>query len=115
METPHRSILQRSSITVVTTGGNDEVASQGVTAQSSGDLYPIITGANATCSKSNPGVPIAYTVRFLKDDTIAKMGFTTDYTANGCTLRKPSTLQVHHDGAYVPRHSSPTARATPPR
>jgi thiol-activated cytolysin len=103
LETRYKSILQRSSITVVTIGGNAEVASQAVTAQSFGDLYPIITGVNATYSKSNPGVPIAYTVRFLKDNTIAKMGFTTDYTANECTLWKPSTLQVHHDGAYVAR------------
>jgi hypothetical protein len=103
LETKYKSILQKSSVTVVTIGGNAEVASQAVTAQSFGDLFPIITGANATYSKSNPGVPIAYTVRFLKDNTIAKMGFTTDYTATECTLWKPSTLQVHHDGAYVAR------------
>jgi len=105
LETRYKSILQKSSMTAVTIGGNAEVASQAVTAQSFGDLVPIITGSNAVYSKSNPGVPIAYTVRFLKDNTVAKMGFTTDYTKTDCNLWKQSVLQVHNDGAYVARAS----------
>jgi thiol-activated cytolysin len=103
LETKYKSILQKSSVSAITIGGNAEVASQAVTAQSFGDLLPIITGANAKYSKSNPGVPIAYTVRFLKDNSIAKMGFTTDYTATECTLWKQSELPVYNGGAYVAR------------
>lgn len=103
LESRYKSILQKSSMSAVTIGGNAEVASQAVTAQSFGDLVPIITGANAVYSKSNPGVPIAYTVRFLKDNSIAKMGYTTDYTSTECTLWKPSVLAVRNDGAYVAR------------
>lgn len=103
LESHYQSILQKSSMTAITIGGNAEVASQAVTAQSFGDLVPIITGSNAVYSKSNPGVPIAYTVRFLKDNTIAKMGYTTDYTATDCSLWKQSTLQLRNDGAYIAR------------
>ncbi len=103
LESKYKSILQKSSMTAVTIGGNAEVASQAVTAQSFGDLVPIISGANAVYSKSNPGVAIAYTVRFLKDSSIAKMGYTTDYTATECTLWKPSVPAVRNDGAYIAR------------
>lgn len=103
LESRYKSILQKSSITVVTIGGNAEVAVDGVDATSFGDLIPIIKGSNAVYSKSNPGVPIAYTVRFLKDNSIAKMGFTTDYTSTECTLWKQSVLGLRNNGAYVAR------------
>lgn len=103
LETHYKSILQKSSMSAITIGGNAEVASQAVTAQNFGDLVPIITGSNAVYSKSNPGVPIAYTVRFLKDNSLAKMGYTTDYTSNECTLWKQSVLALRNDGAYVSR------------
>ena len=103
LESKYKSILQKSSMSAITIGGNAEVASQAVTARNFGDLVPIITGPNAVYSKSNPGVPIAYTVRFLKDNSIAKMGYTADYTSTECTLWKESTLQLRNDGAYVAR------------
>ena len=103
LKTKFESILRKSSMSAITIGGNAEVASQAVTAQTFGDLVPIITGENAVYSRSNPGVPIAYTVRFLKDNSLAKMGFTTDYTSTECSLWKQSTLQLREDGAYVAR------------
>ena len=83
-EIKYKEILSKSSITTITIGGNAEVASEAVTAQNYGDLQSIITGKNAVYSKSNPGVPIAYTVRYLKDNTFAKMGYTTEYQAEDC-------------------------------
>lgn len=103
MESRYKSILQRSSISVITIGGNAEVAADAVTARSAGDLAPIIKGPNAVYSKSNPGVPIAYTVKFLKDNTIAKMGYTTSYKATECKVWKESRLTVHNSGAYIAR------------
>jgi len=85
IETKYKSILKKSSITTVTIGGNAAVASEAVSAQSFGDLRPIITGKNAVYSRENPGVPIAYVVRYLKDNSFAKMGYTTEYTANTCS------------------------------
>ena len=83
-ESKYKEILEKSSITTITIGGNAEVASEAATAKNFGDLNAIITGENAVYSKNNPGVPIAYTVRYLKDNTFARMGYTTDYEVQEC-------------------------------
>ncbi|AUP81409.1 thiol-activated cytolysin family protein [Flavivirga eckloniae] len=90
------AVLKQSNITVVTIGGNAEVASEAVTAEGPGALNSIITGENAVYSRNNPGVPIAYTVRYLKDNTFAKMGYTTDYQIVDC-----STKEYQHKNAYL--------------
>ena len=81
-------ILENSSINIVTIGGNAEVTSSAVDAANitdgAGSLNYIITGENAVYSANNPGVPIAYTIRYLNDNSIAKMGYTTDYTVEEC-------------------------------
>lgn len=105
MEARYQSILQNSSMEVITIGGNAEAASYAVTAQNFGDLQPILTGENAVYSVSNPGVPIAYTVKFLKDNKIAKMGYTTDYTATECTVSHQGRYRVKCSGWYVARFS----------
>lgn len=103
LKTHYEEILKKSSMNAITIGGNAEVASQAVTAKTFGDLVPIITGSNAVYSKANPGVPIAYTVRFLKDNSIAKMGYTTSYKSTDCQLWKESHLTVHNGGGYLAR------------
>lgn len=84
-ELKSKEILASSNITTIVIGGNAEVASEAVSARSFGDLSPIIKGENAVYSRDNPGAPISYTVRFLKDNTIAKMGYTEDYKVENCT------------------------------
>lgn len=106
LETRYKSILAKSTVTAITIGGNAASAAQVVTARSAGDLVPIITGKNAVYSKDNPGVPIAYTVRFLKDNAIAKMGYTTEYTANECRRASPAWIMVRNSGGLY------TARAS---
>jgi thiol-activated cytolysin len=103
LEAKYKSILQNSTIEVVTIGGDAEAASEAVTAQNFGDLKPILTGKNAVYSKNNPGVPIAYTVKFLMDNKVAKMGYTTDYTATECTVSKLGRIRVKCSGWYVMR------------
>ncbi|WP_299260526.1 thiol-activated cytolysin family protein [uncultured Aquimarina sp.] len=88
VEAKYQEILNESNITTVTIGGNAAVASEAVSAQNFGDLQSIIKGENAVYSRNNPGVPIAYTIRFLKDNSLAKMGYTTDYVALNCTTAK---------------------------
>lgn len=105
LQLKYESILKNSSIEVITIGGNAEVASEAVTAESFGDLEPILTGENAVYSKNNPGVPIAYTVKFLKDNKIAKMGFTTDYTATECSISRPGRIRVKCSAAYITKFS----------
>lgn len=85
VETKYKSILNKSSITVVTIGGNASVASKAVEAKTFGDLNYIITGDNAVYSRNNPGVPISYKLHFLKDNTSAKLGYTTEYQVKTCS------------------------------
>ncbi|MCB0840861.1 MAG: thiol-activated cytolysin family protein, partial [Bacteroidetes bacterium] len=101
VEAKSKEILANSSITSITIGGNAEVASQAVTARSFGDLDSIITGKNAVYSRNNPGVPIAYTIRYLKDNSFAKMGYVTEYKIEDC-----STSEYEHDKiTYTHKHS----------
>ena len=86
------SVLKNSSITVITIGGNAEAASEAISLANIengfGSLNSVITGENAVYSRNNPGVPIAYTVRYLKDNTLAKMGYTTEYRTESCQTSK---------------------------
>jgi thiol-activated cytolysin len=84
LEARYQEILSSSTVEVITLGGDAAVASEAVTARSAGDLEPIITGENAVYSRGNPGVPISYAVKYLKDDQLAKLGYTTEYTATEC-------------------------------
>ena len=84
-ELTSKEILATSNITTIVIGGNAEVAAEAVTARNFGDLESIIKGENAVYSRNNPGSPISYTVRYLKDNTIAKMGYTEDYQAEFCS------------------------------
>ncbi|MEL6849388.1 MAG: thiol-activated cytolysin family protein, partial [Bacteroidota bacterium] len=77
----YNSILSNSSITSITLGGDASVASKAISYE---NLEEVITGENAVYSRNNPGVPIAYTIRYLKDNKFARMGFTTDYQTREC-------------------------------
>ncbi len=89
-------ILEQSTIEVITIGGNAEAASYSVAAQSVGDLYPIISGGNAVYKRDNPGVPIAYKINYLKDNSLAEMGYTTDYTVEEYT-----SVPIIHNYVYL--------------
>ena len=98
------AVLKNSNITIVTIGGNAEVASEAINAANiedgPGALNYIITGQNAVYSRENPGVPIAYTIRYLKDNSFAKMGYTTDYKIVEC-----DTFMYDHENAIIENNS----------
>ena len=96
----YQQILQSSAITLVTIGGNAEAAAEGVSARDFGDLEEIIKGKNALYSKDNPGVPIAYSVKSLANNSQVKMGFTTDYTTQECTYQKAGSIFIRHEAFY---------------
>ncbi|WP_160289452.1 thiol-activated cytolysin family protein [Psychroserpens mesophilus] len=92
------SVIASSTFKLLSIGGNAEV---GVSPISSSDFtsgpggfIDAITGSNALLSANNPGVPIAYTMRFLRDNSLAKMGYNTTYTVEQCD---PSIDFVHED------------------
>ena len=95
------SILRSSKISVFTLGGNAENAADTISAGSPKDLAPIIKGKNAVYSPSNPGVPISYTVKYLKDDRNAKIGSTVEYTREDCKHLDNYRVKLVHSGAYV--------------
>ena len=102
MEARYEEILERSTVEVITLGGGAEAASEAVTARSAGDLEPIITGKNAVYSRGNPGVPISYAVKYLKDDQLAKLGYTTEYTATECSsVQTENTITVNLKEVFV--------------
>ena len=88
LEAEYKNILKNSSIEVIVLGGNASVSSSAVSAKNADDLVPIIEGDNAVYSRNNPGVPISYTIRYLKDNSLAKLGYFTEYTATECSSVK---------------------------
>lgn len=101
LKTKYQNILENSNITTVVIGGNAEVGASSVSAKNFGDLETIIKGENAVYSRNNPGVPISYTVRYLKDNTLAKMGESTDYKVINCE----TTGTVHNEIVFTNRLS----------
>lgn len=99
LEAKYKEILAESSVTTVTIGGNAAVASEAVSARNFGDLEPIIKGENAVYSRDNPGFPIAYTIRYLKDNSLAKMGYTTEYTAKDCLSQLVQNKRINYKNA----------------
>jgi thiol-activated cytolysin len=103
LQTTYEEILKESSIDLVTIGGNAAVATEPISSASTNSastilnkVRGIISGDNAVYSRENPGVPIAYSVFYLKDNSLAKLGYTTEYTAKECvTTQKSNTISVY--------------------
>ncbi len=93
--------LSKSKMTVITIGGNAEVNARAVDATRIEDLNEIIKGRNALYSKKNPGQPIAYTIRFLKDGRLAKIGYSTDYTELSCERHPHGWIGFKNQGVYL--------------
>lgn len=123
IEAKYKSILEESTINVVTIGGNAEIASKVITGNdiaSSGGLNYVIT-EGSLYSRDNPGAPIAYTVKYLKDNVVAKMGYHTDYRIESCgtkdyvhknaSLRKTIIADVRFRFAYK-KGASQTVQTT---
>jgi len=92
-------VLQESTIDLITIGGNAEVAASAIDLanieEGHGSINHIIEGENAFYSRNNPGVPIAYTIRLLQDNTLAKMGYTSEYTTRQCSSTPFSHEQIN--------------------
>jgi thiol-activated cytolysin len=77
----YKDIISQSKITAFILGGDGGSASQ--TIDSYDALISFIkTGGNY--SRQSPGAPIAYKLAYLKDNSPARMSFTTDYTVRDC-------------------------------
>ena len=94
----YEKALSQSKKTLITIGGNPEANARPVGASRIEDLNEIIRGRNALYSKRNPGQPIAYTIRFLKDGRLAKIGYSTDYTELSCERHPHGWIAVRNNG-----------------
>lgn len=94
----YEAVLSTSTFKLLTIGGNAEIAVSPINNadidSGPGGVRDIITGSNALVSANNPGVPIAYTMRYLKDNSIAKMGYNTTYAVEQCD---PNAPYVHEE------------------
>ncbi len=95
----YEKIIKESTINVVTIGGNAQLATEVITGseieEGKGGLNYVIS-EGALYSRDNPGAPIGYTVKYLKDNRIAKMGYNTDYRVEKCT-----TFEYVHKNAKL--------------
>jgi thiol-activated cytolysin len=78
----YKDMISSSKITAFILGGDAGTAVQ--TIDSYDKLMDFIkSGGNY--SKTSPGAPIAYKLNYLKDNSPARMSFTTDYDVKECT------------------------------
>jgi thiol-activated cytolysin len=102
LETKYRQILSSSTFTVITIGGNAAVATELLTdpVDSFKGMLSVIQGENAIYSRGNPGVPVSYTVRYLANNALARLGSTTEYTATECTFNV-ARVNVNYRGVKI--------------
>jgi hypothetical protein len=77
----YKDIISKSKITAFILGGDAGAAVQTIDSYEALKEF-IKTGGNY--SKMSPGAPIAYKLSYLKDNSPARMSFTTDYEVKEC-------------------------------
>ena len=78
----YKDILSKSKITAFILGGN---AMEAVTTIDSYEKLMTFIKSGGNYSKESPGAPIAYKLNYLKDNSPARMSYTTDYDLRTCT------------------------------
>jgi thiol-activated cytolysin len=78
----YKDIISQSKITAFILGGDGGSASQTI---DSYDALISFIKSGGNYSRQSPGAPIAYKLSYLKDNSPARMSFTTDYTVRDCT------------------------------
>src|SRR5213076_2024967 len=77
----YKDILSQSKITAFILGGD---AGTAVTTIDSYDKLIALIKSGGNYSRESPGAPIAYKLNYLKDNSPARMSFTTDYDVKDC-------------------------------
>lgn len=98
----YQNILKNTSFSAVIFGGDAGEASKVVSGKID-DLKEIIKNGSRY-SKSNPGVPISYSTRFMKDNAPATISSHSEYVQTTATSYNNSFLTLDHSGAYVARY-----------
>lgn len=93
----YKDIISNSKITAFILGGDAGSAVQSINSYDALINF-IKTGGNY--SRQSPGAPIAYKLSYLKDNSPARMSFTTDYDLKTCN-RVSQKVQVTLDSITV--------------
>jgi thiol-activated cytolysin len=104
LKTRYEQIINNSTFTVLALGGNatDATKLMDDPKKVQDSLFKLIK-SSSQFNKQNPAYPIAYTVNFLKDNSLATFNFSTDYTEFDCKEYPAGFVRVKNSGAYVAR------------
>lgn len=83
LSSEERKLFESLSITAFVMGGDSEDAVKGISGVNELEDF-LISGA--TYSAGSPGVPLAYTMRFLHDNSVAQVNLASRYTVRECEL-----------------------------
>ncbi len=98
MNMSYQDIMSQTSISYIVRGGAAGLALEPIKAASPTEMYDKVKEflANkdaAEFSASNPGVPVAYTMRYLQDRTVAIKGYNTTYDRSDCRTMASQAYQ----------------------
>ncbi len=96
------SDVEKSTFDGIILGGSAGGAAKALTGASIQSIVDFIN-EEANYSADSPGYPISYTVKNLADNSIVKLGETTDYTVNEYTESSDNfqNFSLHIEGFYV--------------
>lgn len=96
----HKNIIKNSSIHAQVYGGAPIASSLGTAANPPKELAQFIK-KYTTYKKNNPGLPIEYTVKFIKDNSVAKIGLAAKYDEAKCEIVESPVIRLKHKGGYM--------------
>lgn len=102
----YKDILSKTSITYIVRGGGAEQALAPIAAATPDQMYAKVreflsNRSAAQFSAANPGVPVAYTLRYLDDRTVAMKGLSTTYDRHDCSTVPNSDYQFAVKGDNI--------------
>jgi thiol-activated cytolysin len=102
LKAKYDDIVKNATFTAVAIGGGSAEAARIFNGAATGELQGLKEYFDAgRYTRDNPGLPIAYVVRFLKDNVFATIGATSDFTELECTRYKNISIRIVHHGGYI--------------
>lgn len=104
LKAKYEKIARESTFTVIVIGGAAEGSAR-IQSVEDLNLLPKMINEGLVYSRRTPAAPVSYTVRMLKDNAPAKIGFTTEYNQQECVVYESASVKIRHSGAYVAKFS----------
>ncbi|MEL6928532.1 MAG: thiol-activated cytolysin family protein [Cyanobacteria bacterium J06600_6] len=93
MEAEHQEVLESSKISAFVVGGSGEVVAENV---ASASTFANLITIGGRYSPDSPGAPLSYTLRYLCDNSIAKIALASEYSVREC--EEVGIPMVHQPG-----------------